>query len=191
MKDTEILLKEINADIKKILSEKRYKHSIGVMKKAEELAKKYGVDEEKAKLVGLAHDIAKEMPKEEKIKYVIENNIEIDDIERESVELLHGKIGADICRKKYEFTEDMQKAIEYHTTGKPEMDNLAKIILIADKTEEGRRPYIDFQKVEECAQLGINAELIHSLDLSIIYTIDKGRKIHPDSIYTRNYFLNK
>lgn len=189
MKDTEILLKEIDADIKKILSEKRYKHSVGVMKKAEELARKYGVDIEKAKVVGLAHDIAKEISKEEKLQYVKENNIEIDEIEKISIELLHGKIGADICKKKYGFSEDMQKAIQYHTTGNPEMDDLAKIILIADKTEEGRRPYIDFEKVEEYAKLGLNAELIHSLDVSIEYTIKKGTVIHPDSIYTRNNFL--
>lgn len=191
MKDTQILLKEIDSDIRENLSEKRYKHSIGVMVKAQELAKKYGVDVEKARLVGLAHDIAKEIPIEEKLKYVKENNIEIDEIEEICVELLHGKIGADICKKKYGFSEDMQKAIQYHTTGNPEMDDLAKIILIADKTEEGRRPYIDFEKVEEYAKLGLNAELIHSLDVSIEYTIRKGKIIHPDSIYTRNRFLEK
>ena len=44
-----------------MLSEKRYMHSVGVMRKAEQLAKKYGIDVNKAKLAGLAHDIAKEM----------------------------------------------------------------------------------------------------------------------------------
>lgn len=189
MKDVENLLKKIDEDIKMNLSEKRYIHSVGVMKKAEELAKKYHIDIDKAKLVGLAHDIAKEMPREEKLQYVKENNIPMDEIEELVVELLHGKIGADICKKRYGFSEDMQKAIIYHTTGNPEMDDLAKIILIADKTEEGRRLYIDFDEVEKYAELGLNAELIHALDLSIQYTIKKGKIIHPDSIYTRNRFL--
>lgn len=191
MENTEILLEKIDKDIKNALSEKRYKHSINVMKKAEALAIKYDVDIEKARLVGLVHDIAKEVSKEEKLQYVKENNIQIDEIEKLNIELLHAKIGADICKKKYGFSQDMQDAIKYHTIGNVEMDDLAKIILIADKTEEGRRPYIDFNEVEQCAKLGLNAELIHALDLSIKYTIEKGRMIHPDSIFTRNKFLQQ
>ena len=43
MKETEILLSEINRDIKEMLSDKRYTHSVNVMKRSEELAKKFGV----------------------------------------------------------------------------------------------------------------------------------------------------
>lgn len=188
MKDTKVLLQEIDKELRKNLSEKRYQHSIGVMKKAEELAKKYNVDINKARLVGLAHDIAKEMPREEKLQYVKDHQLEMDEIEKINVELLHGKIGADICKEKFEFSEDMQNAIKYHTTGNPEMDDLAKIILIADKTEAGRT-YIDFEKVAESEKKSLNAEVVYLLDVSIKYTIDKGSLVHPDSIITRNGFL--
>lgn len=188
MEDIENLIKKIDTDIKKILSQKRYNHSIGVMKKAEKLAEKYNVDINKARLVGLAHDIAKEIPKEEKLEYVKSHNIEIDEIEKINVELLHTKIGADICKNKYGFTEDMQKAIEYHTTGNPKMDNLAKIILIADKIEDGREN-INKEEIEEAEKQGINAIIVYLLDKSIKYTIEKKSLIHPDSIYTRNRFL--
>lgn len=188
MKDVEILLQEIKEDAKRMLSEKRYHHSIGVMKKAEELAKKYGVDVNKAKLVGLAHDIAKEMPKETIPKYVEEHQIIIDKFEAENMGLLHAKIGASFCKEKYDFSEDMQKAIEYHTTGKPEMDDLAKIIFIADKTEEGRK-YVDFVKVSEKEAEGLNSLLLYILDNSIIHIIEKGKTMHPDTVITRNYFL--
>ena len=76
------LLTEINKELKVKLSEKRYKHSVGVMKKAEELAKLYGVDINKAKLVGLAHDIGKELSDEEKIQYAKDNNISVDEVEK-------------------------------------------------------------------------------------------------------------
>ena len=188
MKEAEILLEKINQDIKNTLSEKRYFHSIGVMKKAEELAKQYHIDVDKAKIVGLAHDIAKEMPKEEKIAYVKEHHIEIDEIEKVNIELLHAKIGADICKNKYGFSQDMQDAIRYHTTGSPKMDDLAKIILIADKTEAGRKN-IDPEEIKELEQKGLNQEVIALLDRSIIYTIKKGGLIHPDSVYTRNRFF--
>lgn len=186
MKETEILLSEINRDIKEMLSDKRYTHSVNVMKRSEELAKKFGVDVDKAKLVGLAHDIAKEMP--EKLQYAKEHNIEVDEIEQINVELLHSKIGAEICGKKYNFPQDMKDAIKYHTTGNPEMDDLAKVLFIADKTESGRT-YMDFEKIKEKEEESLNKELIYMLDVSIQYTINKEQLIHPDSIYTRNRFL--
>ena len=67
----ENLLQKIQQDLKQILSEKRYLHSIGTMKLAEELAKQYHVNPEEAALTGLAHDMAKELPKEERIKYIV------------------------------------------------------------------------------------------------------------------------
>ena len=72
----EELLNRINNDLKNTLSEKRYKHSLGVMKKAEELASIYGIDTNVAKLTGLAHDIGKEFSDEEMLKYAKENNLD-------------------------------------------------------------------------------------------------------------------
>lgn len=193
-KMVERLLENINGDIRMVLSEKRYKHSLGVMKKAEELAKIYGENVNKAKLVGLAHDIAKELSKEEKLDYAKRNYMEIDEIERINVGLLHGKIGADICKNRYGFTRDMQNAIEYHTTGNENMDTLAKIIFLADKIEEGRN-YRDedkakrLEKVRIMAEENIDMAILYVLDLSLEYTIKKGELIHPEGIKTRNKII--
>ena len=46
--------------IKSSLSEYRFNHSIKVGKRARELARIYGLDEEKAYLAGILHDITKE-----------------------------------------------------------------------------------------------------------------------------------
>ena len=187
-------IEKILEDVKNTLSEKRYIHSIGVMKQAEYLAKKYGQDVEIAKAVGIAHDIAKELTEEEKIKYVEENKIEIDEIEKINIGLLHAKIGADICKKKYNFTEEMQNAIKYHTVGNENMDLLAKIIFVADKTEEGRNYKKEekneqLQKVRELSKIDINEALLYEIDSSLIYTIQKHKLVHTDSILTRNKLL--
>ena len=193
-KKVQELLRKINQDIQRELSEKRYNHSIGVMKKAEELAKLYKVNINKAKLVGLAHDIGKELSKEDKLKYIKENNIEIDRIEKINVGLLHGKIGADICKKRYDFTEDMQDAIKFHTTGNKDMDLLAKIIFVADKIEEGRK-YKDKNKMQElelireAAKENLDEAMLGLIDSSLIYTMQKKNLIHPDSISTRNQLI--
>ena len=92
---------DLERDAKEILSEFRFTHSLGVAKKAVELAKQYGEDEEIVKKVAIVHDIAKEMTNEELVEYANKNNIEIDEIESINPSLLHGKVGADIVAKKY------------------------------------------------------------------------------------------
>ena len=190
----ENLLVKIDADVKQALSEKRYKHSVGVMKKAEELAKIYDIDVNTAKLVGLAHDIGKELTKEEKLAYVEQNNIEIDEIEKINVGLLHGKIGADICKKRYGFTAQMQDAIKYHTTGNEKMDLLAKIIFVADKIEENRN-YENEEKqksleyARQLAKEDINKAVLLEIDESLVYTIKKQELIHTNSVLARNKLL--
>lgn len=181
-------IEKILEDVKNTLSEKRYIHSIGVMKQAEYLAKKYGQDVEIAKAVGIAHDIAKELTEEEKIKYVEENKIEIDEIEKINIGLLHAKIGADICKKKYNFTEEMQNAIKYHTTGNENMDTLAKIIFVADKTEENRK-YDDLQTVQRLADEDLDKCILYILDYMLVDNVKKQKTIHPDSIKIRNKIL--
>ena len=192
--EVEKLIIRINKDLKDILSEKRYNHSIGVMKKAEELAKIHGENINKAKLVGLAHDIGKELSENEMVQYTKENNIEVDEIEKINIGLLHAKIGADICSKKYGFSIDMQNAIKYHTVGNLNMDLLSKIIFVADKIEDGRN-YKDEDKskdlklAREIAITNIDKALFFEIDCSIKYTIQKGKLIHPDSILIRNKLL--
>ena len=188
------LLKQIDEDLKKEISEKRYKHSMGVMKKAEELAKIYGEDVNKAKLIGLAHDIGKELSKEEKLQYAIENKLGVDEIEKVNIGLLHAKIGADICKKRYGFTEDMQDAIKYHTVANKNMNLLAKIIFVADKIEENRNYKNEEKqaKLEEARRIAtedIDKAVLYEIDMSLEYTLRKNELIHPDSIFTRNKII--
>ena len=181
-------LEEITKDVKNTLSEKRYIHCIGVMEQAAYLAKKYGYDIDIARVVGIAHDISKEIPEEEKLKYVEQNNIEIDKIESVNIGLLHAKIGADICKKKYNFTEEMQNAIKYHTTGDENMNILAKIIFVADKTEKNRK-YEDLKTVRDLADEDLDKCILYILDYMLVDNVNKKKLIHPNSIKIRNKIM--
>lgn len=188
----EMSLEKIEKDVKMCMSEKRYIHSQGVKKRIEELAKIYHIDVETAKKVGIAHDVAKEMSVEESMQYVKENGIILDDMEKKIPYLLHGKIGADYCKKKYGFTKEMQKAIEYHTTGNPNMDLLAKILYAADKTEENRKfVQYDIEYERKLANEDIDQALVFMLEETIKYNMEKRKLIHPDSILTRNDLLEQ
>lgn len=185
-----INIEQIKQDLKEILSEKRYIHSIGVMKRAEELAIIYGVNVEQAKIVGLAHDIAKEFSREDALKYAKENSIEVDEIERAQPGLLHTKIGAHICKEKYDFTEEMQKAIEYHATGDSNMNLFDKIIFVADKTEPYRK-FDDLDYIVNLSNENLDEAMIYIIDKSLVKTMEKGELIHPKSISTRNALIIK
>ena len=184
------LLERIKKDLKQNLSEKRYIHSIGVMEMSEELAKIYDVDVETAKIAGLLHDIAKEIPKEEMLKYVKENNIAITEVESINIGILHGKIGADIAKKKYNVSEQIQKAIAYHTTTNPNMDTLAKIVYIADKIELNRKSdNFDIETERKLAKENLDKALVLILDNTTKYLIDNNRLLVKESIETRNKLL--
>lgn len=185
------LIETIKKDLKTTLSEKRYIHSIGVMQMCEELARIYNVDIEKAQLAGLLHDNAKEMTKEEMFKYVEENNIEINEIEKISFPILHGKIGADIAKKKYGVDKQIQDAIKYHTTTSPEMDTLAKILYVADKIELNRKSEdYDIEYERELAQKDLDKTVLYIIDASIKSLVEKGKLIEKE-VDTRNYLILK
>ena len=184
------LEEQINKDIKERLTEHRYIHSIGVMKKAEELARFYGLDSKKASLIGIVHDIAKQMKPSEIEEYISKYNVELDEIEKSNTELIHAKIGADISKRKYNFDDQMVEAVKYHTTGHPNMDMMAKIIFIADKIEENRN-YEGVEEKRQLAFLNIDRAIIETIEYTTKDSINRGKMIHTDSINTRNYLLEK
>lgn len=172
---------KVEVEVSKILSQKRFNHSLGVAKKAEELAIKYGENAKIARLIGIAHDIAKEMSDEENLNYIKDNNIKINEVEKFNPKLLHGKIGADVCKKKFGFNEQMQNAIKYHTTGNINMDEMAKIIYLADKIEDGRE-YKDLEVAREKVNTSLDAGMLYMISREIRRCIDKNRLIHMDSV---------
>lgn len=185
------LIDRVKIDLKVILSERRYEHSIGVMEMAGELAKIYNFDIETAELAGLLHDNAKEMSKDDMLKYVEENNIKINEFEKNNVKILHGKIGADIAKKKYDVSEQVQKAIQYHTTTNPDMDILAKIVYVSDKIELTRKSdSYDIEEERNLAKQDLNKALILIIDNTTKHLIESNKLIAIESIETRNRLLN-
>lgn len=174
-------------EVKNRLSEKRFKHSESVVKRAIEYAQIYNVDVETVKLVAIAHDIAKELTNEEVNKYVQKYNISLDNIEKINKDLIHAKIGAYICKNEYNFTDDMINAIKYHTTGRANMSILEKIIYLADATEETRKycpsNYVDIVKKD------IDQGMIEICKWVINRLLENNKVIHLDSIDCYNYYI--
>ena len=181
-------INEIEKYIKDNLSEKRYFHSKCVMERAIELATKYNVDKEIAAKIGIAHDVAKELTEEQKLKYVKDNNIEIDEIEKINTGLLHAKIGKDISIKKFGFSENMGQAIKNHTTGNKNMDIYSKILFLADRSSKDRK-FEDLEILNNLIDKDIDEAVLYILDKKIELQIKKKQTIHINGIIARNSIL--
>ena len=134
-------LEYIRDNLDGVLKKSRFQHSIGVEEVACDLAAIYGYDVEKAGLAGLLHDCAKNLSDQELLDNCKENNIAVSEIEERFPYLLHGKVGAILAESKYEVKdEEILNSIRYHTTGRPNMTLLDKIIFTADYIEPYRKP---------------------------------------------------
>ena len=168
-KQVEIALKEDNM---------RYIHSLGVANTAACLAMRYSSNIENAYIAGLLHDCAKCVPDDQKIKECQEANLNISEIEYASPYLLHSKLGALYAKEKYEiYDEEICKAIEYHTTGRPNMSLLEKIIFIADYIEPYRNKAWDVDIIRGLAFEDLNEAIYFCLKDTLEYLEKKNKPI--------------
>lgn len=130
----------IERKLQDVLKKKRYTHTLGVRYTAAALAMCHGCSIEKAQMAGLLHDCAKGYSEEELLALATKYNLEISKAERKTPHLLHAKVGAYLAEHEYGVSEEeILNAIRFHTTGKPDMTVLEKIIFIADYIEPNRR----------------------------------------------------
>lgn len=174
--------------VKSKLSEKRFYHSVCVMERCIEFAKIYGVDVEKAKLVGIAHDVLKETPSELRIKEAENLSVELDEIEKKAVGLIHAKAGAEFCRKEFGFSDDMCNAIKYHTTGRENMSLLEKITYLGDATGIDRN-YEESKIAYEMAKKDLDKALLYFFRRTIEWNIEENKLLHLDTIKAYNYLI--
>ena len=150
---------------------------------------RYGYDHRRAALAGLLHDCAKGLKHEELIGTVDGASISVSKVERDNPELLHAKAGSVIAREKYGITdEEILSAIFYHTTGKPGMTLLEKIIFIADYIEPNRDGIPWINKIRSMAFYDIDAAVADACRNSIEYLKRSSREIDRITVETYEYY---
>lgn len=191
-------MKKINKYLKKHLTKERYEHTLGVAYTATALAMKYNPDTsnslfiQKAKVAGLLHDCAKCMENEKKLKICKKNNIPYSQIELENPYLLHGKVGAFIAQQKFNIQDkDILNAITWHTTGRPDMSLLEKIVFIADYIEPSRKPISELDVIRKLAFEDIDQAMIKILSNTLHYLERKGIPIDSMTQETYNSYVEK
>ncbi|QNU65868.1 bis(5'-nucleosyl)-tetraphosphatase (symmetrical) YqeK [Ruminiclostridium herbifermentans] len=182
---------EMDALLKESLKPNRYVHSVNTMKAAIQLAEHYGEDKDIAAVAGLLHDCAKELNDIEILKYCNDNKIELNEIEKNQLFLMHGEVGAIIAKEKYSVeNEIILNAIRYHTTGFSKMNMIDKIVYLADYIEPGRT-HRSADDVRSLVYEDIDKALICAFNNVIKFVIMQNGLIHPFTIEARNTLLLK
>ena len=138
---TEEMLLSLRERISKILSPRRFNHTLGVEKAAEFLARKcLPLKIMEARAAALLHDITKELSFDEQLAIVQRECISLTEEEKELPALLHSLTATVLIQEEYsEFaSEEILSAVAKHTTGEAYMSVLDKIVFLADFIEESR-----------------------------------------------------
>ncbi|MCH4034250.1 MAG: bis(5'-nucleosyl)-tetraphosphatase (symmetrical) YqeK [Lachnospiraceae bacterium] len=186
-KDTDRLT--LYKELEKQLKYSRFVHTMGVTFTATSLAMRYGADVKKAELAGLLHDCAKYVPVDEMERICREGGLEISSFERGNSALLHSKAGSVLARTKYGVTDkEVLDAIRFHTTGRPGMTLLDKIVFIADYMEPGREEAPDLSIVRPLAFSDLDQALLQILSDTLDYLEGTGKKIDPMTRRTWEFY---
>lgn len=182
-------IKKIKKSMEKELDNKRYEHTLGVEYTAAALAMRYNESIENARLAGLLHDCAKCMSDEKRLNFCEKHHISITESEQKNPSLLHAKVGSFLAMEEYHVTEnDIINAILNHTTGRPGMSTLEKIVFVADYIEPNRKQAPNLDEIRKEAFVDLDKVLIHILKDTLEYLETKNDTIDPMTAKTYDYY---
>lgn len=175
--------------LKRKLSKHRYTHSLNVSYEAVRLAKRYGVDENKAEIAGLLHDVAKELSGKDQLKLIRKANLPQPPVFLASPKVWHAAAGAAYVRYKMGIEdEDIFNAICYHTTARAGMSQLEKVIYLADYTS-AERSYDGVEEMRRLVDVSLEAAMKYALTYEIGTLSAKGQPIHMDTFMAYNEII--
>ena len=179
----------IDEYLKENLKPTRLEHTYNVRDMALELAGIYGADRGKTEQAALYHDMCKGKDyTEDKLNEYVKK-FGLDEKYLNNSALSHSKVAAKIMEEELGITDrDVLNAVSFHTTGRPGMSMLEKIIFIADAAEPGRT-YEGAEKIRETAYTDIDKACLMALENTIKYVISSGGDLDEDSVHTRDWFL--
>ena len=185
-KNTSWSLNEIKNDLKKVLNEHRYTHTLGVADTAKKMAEVFGVNPNMAYLAGILHDCAKNFSANQLIETCMENHIPISKYEQKAPYLLHGKVGAYVAETKYHIEdEEVLNAVKWHTTGKADMTKLEQIIFCADYIEPNRSVQPNLSYLREISLKDLDLLTYYIAKDTLHYLTAKGQIIdkYTEEVY--------
>lgn len=171
-------LEALEQTVIRLLNPDRVDHVLGCRDTAVALAKRWGADETDAARAALLHDITKALPTDHQLTLVEEYGKILDDFSGENPKVLHAFTGSLVAERIFGEKQQVVQAVRWHTTGRPNMTLLDKIIYVADYAEPNRK----FPSAEHLRQLAF-ADLDEAVRLGLEMTISmlnrQGSRVSP------------
>jgi predicted HD superfamily hydrolase involved in NAD metabolism len=158
---------------------------------AQELAIRHGVDAVQVDTGVAAHDLARALSEPILLREAERLCLEVSFVERKQPLLLHGPVAAAWLSSEggYDIGPILE-AVEFHTTGRPSMADLSKVVFLADKLDPWkveRAPFLN--RVAELARDDLDTAIVHYLDRTIERLVKDGQMVHPTAVEFRNHLL--
>ncbi len=181
----------IKAHIEKNLSNARFEHSLSAARTCAYLCSITGLDSDTGKIAGISHDIARELSLDEISMLAEKDGSEITAYERDNPVLLHGRAGAVLLRENFGVSdESVLQAVRWHTTGHPSMDDIGKVLFIADYTEPGRDHIADSFR-QRLYKMTLNEMMVEVLSMQIDFLRNSGNVIVDNTILLYDKLLSE
>ena len=170
--------------------EERAAHSVRVARLALTRAKDLHLSERAVLTAALMHDCAKNLPANSAYLDGFAPPTEWGEI---PTQVLHQYQGAYVAENYFDVRdEDVLNAIRYHTSGRPNMSEMEKLIFLSDMLEEERR----YTGVEELRALfwdkdGLDKCLAEALYQTLLFLESKGGEIYPLTRAAYEFYKDK
>ena len=170
----------------KLLKENRVAHVLGCRDAAVELARQYGENEVDAARAGLLHDITKALDGPLQLTLCSEYDILLSKFSQENPKTLHALTGSLVAEQAFGENQAVVTAIRYHTTGRPAMSRLEKILYLADYIEANRNfPGVD--RLRAAAHRSLDEGMLMGLEMTLSQLREQKRQISQNSIDAARY----
>ncbi len=169
--------------VKSVLTEKRLVHTASVIYCALSKVKELNLDANKVYLSALLHDCAKYLNVGDFKGFHLEKDV--------PAPVVHAFLGAHVAQTVLGIDdEEIIDAIRYHTTGKPNMSTLEKLIFTADMVEEGRT-YEGVEKLRALYKKDLEECFRECLKEEVLHLKNKGQDVYYLTLNALNYYTNQ
>ncbi len=169
--------------IKKTLPERRLIHTAEVAVTALKKVKELNLDKDKVLTACILHDCAKY------IDYRTVEGFKLPD--GVPAPVIHSFLGAFIAEKYLGVVdEEIIDAIRYHTSGKPNMSVLGKLIFVADMIEKGRS-YEGVDYLRDMYEKDFNLCFKECLKEETVHLINRKQNIYSETLSAYEYYINQ
>ena len=163
-----------------LYDEKRVPHALGCLQTAQALAERFGADAEAAARAAILHDVTKALRRPEQLQLCQTYGIVCGTDEMANSSLLHSITGAGAAARVFGEAPEICDAIRWHTTGRPHMTILEKIIYLADYIEPNRSfPGLD--DVRKAAETDLDQAVLLAMEGSLQDLARRGITASPQT----------